>query len=339
MGNQCRQYVTPLFIVVTAGLLQCGAVQASSQQDTDSPVAVSNRNPFVAVYGLPVAQSARLLGASQLNTALQVNVANSFSRDQSGNEAIFIDGETLHTNLQLRYGLSDRLELGLDLPYISHDGGSLDSFIDSWHEAWGLPDGDRPSYAEDQLTYDYQGQGNAVFSMSRAEQGVGDASLTLAYQLSNTPQRQWALRGALKLPTGDADVLLGSKSTDVSMSLHVSDQSFGDEYRIGLHASAGLLWMDEGEVLNQLREDWVAFGSATLSWQFTPAVNLKLQLDAHSAFYDSSLTELGRDAVQLTLGGTVNISNNWSIDLAVVEDIAVDTSPDVVFHIAVKAMY
>ena len=65
---------------------------------------------------------------------------------------------------------------------------------------------------------------------------------------------------------------------------------------------------------------------------------MKLQLDAHSAFYDSGLTELGSDAAQLIIGGALRLSDTWVLDLAVSEDIAVDTAPDVVFHIGIKAL-
>lgn len=338
-------FVYPLIYALTytlkalwlTALLLLSSATAFSESLLDAPFAISNRNPFVDVFGLPVAQTARLSDIGQLHSALQVDVANSFSRNQNSGEAIVIDGETLRSNLQLRYGLSERFELGLDLLYISHDGGSLDGFIDSWHNFWGLPDGDRPDFAKDQLQFAYQRQGNNLLSLTSREQGIGDASLSLAYQLSDGTQRQWAIRGGLKLPTGEVNGLLGSDTTDLSLGLYVSDQGLSDRYQLSWHASAGMLWMEDGGLLAELRKDQVAFGSATLSWQYSRALNMKLQLDAHSAFYHSGLTELGSDAVQLTIGGTLRLSEHWSLDAALVEDIAVDTSPDVVFHVAIKA--
>lgn len=319
--------------VCTPGIADSGQSAA-----LHAPIATSNRNPFVQLYGLPAAQSAQLVGQGQRSAALQLDVANSFSQHSKGNEAIVIDGETLRANLQLRFGLAESLELGVDIPYLSHDGGSLDSFIDEWHSLWGLPDGDRPDYPRDQLQFAYQRQGSAPVALTRSEQGLGDVSISLAHQWRSEPTRQWALRTAIKLPTGDADAFLGSESTDISLGVHVSDQSLAERYGVRWHGSMGLLWLDEGELLTAQREDWVVYGSATLSWQWTKAVSLKVQLDGHSAFYDSALTELGSDAAQLSLGGTVRLNQRWLLDLAVVEDIAVDTSPDVVFHLAIKAL-
>lgn len=317
-------------------LLELSGAQADALND---PYASSNRNPFVQVYGLPSAQSAQLTAAGKLSTGLQIDLANNFTEDDKGNESIFIDGETLRTNIQLRYGFSEGVEIGIDIPYLSHDGGSSDSFIDDWHDFWGLPDGDRPNAPRDQLQFRYQRDGGEVLAdVSRSANGIGDISLNLAYQLPSSKLRQWALRTAVKLPTGDADNLLGSESTDISLSVGLTDQSLLQGYNLTWHASGGLLWMGSGEVLGELREDWVAYGSSTLSWMVSESVSLKLQLDAHSAFYDSALTELGSNAAQLMIGGAIRIGERWVLDIAVSEDVAVDTAPDVVFHVSIKAV-
>ena len=304
----------------------------------DDPFVTSNRNPFVQVYGLPAAQSAQLTASGQAAIGLQIDIANNFTDNDKGGESIFIDGETHRANIQFRYGLSDTIELGLDVPYLSHDSGGLDSVIEDWHDLWGLPDGDRPKFPRDQFQFSYQKNGETLSSVTQSNNGIGDVSLSMAYQLAASTTRQWALRGAIKLPTGDAEDLHGSESTDVSLGVNVSDQGLLGNYNISLHGSAGVLWMESGEVLDQLREDWVIYGSSTLSWQANDVVSLKLQLDAHSAFYDSALTELGEDSVQLIMGGGIRLSEKWLLDLAISEDIAVDTAPDVVFHIGIKAV-
>lgn len=310
----------------------------ASTHEQSAPFASANRNPFVQIYGLPVAQSGHIQSPQQLTTSLQWEIANSFTEDSVANEAVFIDGETQRTNINIRYGLNDKIEIAVDIPYLQHDGGSLDGFIDDWHDFWALPDGNRLDFTADQIEYSYQQNGETLYSLTRSDEGIGEISFSLGYQLATTDTRQWALRTAIKLPTGDADSLLGSESTDVSLGLHMSDQSLLQDYSLSFHASAGLLWMDEGEVLNRLREDWVLYGSSTLSWQATSAVNLKLQLDANTAFYDSDLKQLGDDSLQLSVGGSIRVSDNWLLDLAVIEDIQVSTSPDVIFHIGIKAL-
>ena len=328
------QGLTALLIAATT----LPAATCAQADAIDDPYVVTNRSPFVQVYGLPAAQSAALVSAGQTNAGLQLDISNNFTADNTDREAIFIDGETHRANIQFRYGLSDAIELGIDVPYLSHESGGLDRSIEDWHDLFGFPDNDRSQFPRNQLQFTYQRDGQMVSSVNSSNDGVGDVSLSMGYQLSHSESRQWALRTAVKLPTGDADDLHGSESTDVSLGVNVSDQGLLQQYNVTLHGSAGVLWMDDGEVLDELREDWVVYGSSTLSWQASSMISLKVQLDAHSAFYESSLTELGDDAVQLIFGGAIRLSDRWLLDLAVSEDIAVDTGPDIVFHIGIKAV-
>lgn len=316
---------------VAAGLAGFSA-QAAEISD---PFATRNISPFVQVYGLPAAQSAVLTSWEKFSGGIMLEAASNFTTDNKGSESIFIDGESYRTTLRWRYGASERVELGIDVPYLSHQAGRMDDFIENWHSFWGFPNGDRDKFPQDQLSYRYSDNGQQLMNVTSNGDGLGDVSLSVAYQLAASDVRHWALRGGVKLATGDADSLRGSDSTDIYAGLHFSDASLAATGLI-LHASIGGLWMDEGEVLNELREDWVLYGSSTLSWAFSHTLSLKLQVDAHSAFYDSRLTQLGSDSVQLILGGAIRLSEQITLDLSVSEDVAVDTAPDVVFQIGLN---
>ncbi|MCW8925499.1 MAG: DUF3187 family protein [Xanthomonadales bacterium] len=300
------------------------------------PFVTTNQNPFVQIYGLPAAQSAELTSVGELSTGLQLDVSSNFAVGNQVDEAVSIDGETHRANLQVRYGLTDDIEMGIDVPYLGHKRGSLDGLIERWHDFWGLPTGNRPNYPRDQLDYSYRKNGQMLAAVTESQSGIGDVRLRLGYQLAANEKRQWVLRTLVKLPTGDAEQLLGSGSTDIAASINFTDQSLMQKYNLTWHGSAGLLWMGSGEVLDQQRKDWVAYGSLTLGWLATQNFSLKLQLDAHTAFYDSALTELGNESAQLVFGGAVRLGKHWMLDLAVSEDIVVDTASDVVFHIGIK---
>ena len=329
MRVACR--FSPLAIMLSTASLSPHVLAA----EISDPYASRNINPFVQVYGLPATQSAVITSWEKFQGGMVLEAANNFTTSQKGSESIFIDGETYRANLSWRYGASERLEFGLDVPYVSHQAGRMDNFIESWHSFWGFPNGDRDKFPQDQLTYRYSDNGQVLANVESNGDGLGDVSLSMGYQLSASDVRHWALRGGVKLPTGDADSLRGSDSTDVYAGLHVSDHSFSDS-GVTFHASVGGLWMDEGEVLNTIREDWVLYGSGTVSWALNQTVSLKAQLDAHSAFYDSSLKELGSDSAQLIVGGAIRLSETGTLDLSVSEDIAVDTAPDVVFQIGLN---
>lgn len=323
-------------LTVLCSLLGLVLSQAAQADSLNAPFATSNQNPFVQVYGLPATQSAELTAAGKFGADFLFDVSNNFAIGARHDEDVMIDGETYRANLRMRYGLTNKFELGVDIPFVSHNGGGLDSLIESWHDFWGLPDGGRPDYPRDQLDYSYRNNGQSLAAVTESQSGIGDVSLGLGYKLAANEKRQWALRTAVKLPTGDAGKLLGSESTDVAAGVYLTDYSLAQKYAVTWHASGGLLWLGSGQVLDDLRQDWVAYGSLNFSWQATPNFSLKLQFDMHSAFYDSVLKELGKNSAQLVFGGTVRLGKNWVLDLAVGEDIVVDTASDVVFHIALK---
>ena len=326
----CRRYQCNIL----CGLVLALCCRDLYSQVQDNPFVTASRNPFVQIYGLPAAQSAQLITSNSMLFSVQLEAVSNFTINQEGNEAVHIDGETYRANVQFRYGLTDAIELGIDMPYISHQGGGLDGFIDQWHDFFGLPDGGRSNVPEDLINYRYRYGTNTLVDIDQASEGVGDVSLSVGYQLSDSKLRQWAVRGGVKLPSGDADSLTGSQSTDLFVGIHLSDQGLLQAYNMDLHASGGVLLLGDSEVINSKRRDWVAYGSTTLSWRFSERLSFKAQLDAHSAFYDSVLKELGNNSAQLIMGAALTLSDHWALDISVSEDIAVDTAPDVAFQLA-----
>ena len=64
---------------------------------------------------------------------------------------------------------------------------------------------------------------------------------------------------------------------------------------------------------------------------------LKIQANAHTSFYQGSdFRQLDAASVQLTMGGTVALSKTMALDIGVTEDVVVNTSPDVVFHLSLS---
>lgn len=308
----------------------------SMANDINDPFRSANRNPFVQIYGLPVAQGASVTTQGKWQAAINLEASNNFAAEQSANEAIFIDGETYRADVSWRYGLLEGLDIGLSIPYISHKGGGIDKFIEDWHDLFGFPDGDRVDYERDQLRYAYQRNGQSYLDMSDRAEGKGDVSLSAAYQLSTAELRQWALRGGVKFATGDVETLHGSDANDSYLSLHVSDQHLLSDHKLVLHASAGALWLGDGDVLPEQQEDVVWFGSGTVSWAYSENVSFKTQLDMHTAFYDSGLKQIGDTSVQWILGSSIKIAKNGYLDLSISEDLAVETAPDVVFQIGIR---
>jgi len=303
----------------------------------DQPYATATRQPLVQVYGLPDAQGAELQSSEQSMFLFSLDVGNTFSSSIEGDRAIFLDGESYRANFVWRQGIAERWEVGFEVPYWLHDGGFLDGTVENFHDLFDLDNGNRELFSRDSLRYRYldMNTSQVIYSLDDDAEGIGDVRLNLAYQLSEGQQEQWTVRTSLKLPTGDAGKLTGSESMDLAVALHYSNPQWLDESLV-LHASGGVLWMEGTDVIAQEHNDIVWYGSSTVSWRWRDWVSWKVQLDAHTAFYDSPLKELGDPAVQLILGGTFRSSENTSFDFSISEDLIVNTAPDVVFQLALR---
>ena len=333
-----RALMLKLVPTACALLLTCSTLP-ESRADLFEPFSTSNLSPLVQPYGIPASRSALQTGHGRLNWHIRTELANNFTKGTDGNEAISIDGETWRSTVSLRYGITDQWEVALDLPYIRQDGGSLDSFIEDWHGWFGLPNGGREDVPDNQLTYLYELNGDRLVDLRDSTSGIGDASLSIGYLLRRQEDQSWNVRAGVKLPTGDPDDLTGSDSTDVFMSLHVSDDSLLQHKDWYFHGSLGLLVPGEAEIIADKLEDYVLFGSATVAWHTWKNVALKAQIDFHSAVYDSDLKELGEFSAQLVLGGSLNLGEKLLLDISVAEDIITDTSPDVVFQLGLRSRF
>lgn len=299
------------------------------------PLYLPNEHPITRLFGIPPAESG--LVACRTSFLASLNIANNSTDDLTDSEVLMLDGETTVARLAVRRGMAEKWELGVDIPYARHAGGALDGFIESYHDTFGFPPGNREEIPSDHLRYAYVRDLNSLLYVAGAVDGPGDIRVSLGRQLYTAADRSRAVaaRAAVEWPTGDRDRLLGSGSTDLSLSISGTDTALLHPLR--LDASLGLLVVTGGGLLEEWRESAAGFGSVTAGWPAGKSLTFKLQLDAHSPlFHGLEAGTLNDWACQAALGGTLLLPGTWALDLAVAEDAVVTTAPDVVFHIALR---
>jgi len=306
------------------------------------PFQTTNRAPMVEIFGLPTPGTAILLDSGQNAAELDLDTVQNFNHADKGDEILFMDGETYRLNLSLRRGIKPGFEAGIEIPYLWHRGGFLDDFIENWHDTFGMPQGGRDKYPQDQLRYSYIKNGKQEVLVDKNAQGLGDIRLRAAWQISRSeegPPRGLALHASLKLPTGDSDDLLGSGSTDLALWLSGTHGSSWRDMGVALFGHLGLLGMTDGDVAEGQQNNLVGFAMLGGGWQPYSWLVLKLQFDTHTPFYDSDLRELGNVAGVLTVGGDVALGEHTALELGVAEDVITDTAPDVVFRLALRTRF
>jgi hypothetical protein len=291
------------------------------------PFATRDQNPLLTSFGLPQPLPARLEAPGRWWAASSINWGSSAIEQRSIRESLSVDAETREMRFTLGRRISERFAVQLQLPYFYAGGGVLDSFIDGFHDAVGLPEGARPNQPQDALRINYQRNGVTLLDQRFSSEGVGEASLDVGYQLSASPRSPVTAWASLKLPTARERTLRGSGAVDVSLTL-AGERRFGERW--DAFAQLSVTRLGNGDLLPRQQRDFAVSGMAGISVRLIGGLHAKLQLDAHSAvFEDSSLDYFGEAAI-LNIGGEYRFENGWVFDAGVSEDIIVDASPDLV---------
>ena len=300
----------------------------------DEPLYVKNISPIAGLFGIPSQRNAASLEQGTFSVAGQLGLANHYVADSNAGEALNLDGETFRAGLELRYGLFENWDIQLDVPWIDHSEGQLDSLIENWHDFWGMPDGGRPDVDRDQLDYRYVAQG-ANFDLRDDASGAGDITLAVNYSFYSDESSAASLALGYKFGSADEEDFLGSGGDDIFLALRFSGEHLAD-LPLTWHGHLGYTHAGKANFLGARQERDLWFAGLALDWQVADKLSLLAQVDAHAAPLDSELTALGDEAILLTLGARWRFSPQWSIDLNFVEDVRVETAPDITFQATIR---
>jgi hypothetical protein len=276
---------------------------------------------------LPAALPARVARESW-TVAMDLNWASTALAQRAGTEQLIVDAETREARVTIGHAWSSGFAAQLELPYRYTGGGVLDDAIDSWHDFFDLPEGARATLPTDRIRIAYARNGAVLLDVDSSASGLGDVSLDFAYSLHSTAATAVAAWLSIKLPTGDAERLTGSGATDVSLAI-TGEHQLNEDW--SLFAQVGFTRLGDGDRMTAQQRDTVWSGLAGVGWRAWRGLELKAQLDAHSAVFDEADLDFLGDALVLTVGGDYRFASGWQFDVAVSEDIAVESASDVVF--------
>ncbi|HEX9023629.1 MAG TPA: DUF3187 family protein, partial [Geobacteraceae bacterium] len=257
------------FAAFLLSVLMLGPTTAFGVEIT--PFYTQNQSPVIQIFGLPAAGDAKVVGKGRFGVILAADLANNYAVDETIRENITLDGENYRFTLGLRYGLSDRFEAGIDIPYVGQGGGFLDNFIIGWHRFFGLPQGGRTEAPKNRLLYNYSRDGQNRLLVDNSSFSIGDIRLHGAMQLYNDGKENpfaVALRASVKVPTGNSHKLHGSGSTDGALWLTASD-----DYKLPawlghftLFGAVGGMGMTSGDILRDQQRNVAGFFTFGFGW-------------------------------------------------------------------------
>ena len=329
-------------VVLSVFLSGAAASEEAGEQSIAMPLRVVNLNPFHLLYGVPSSHGTPVLPSGESELIASMDLASHLRAGNSGAEQVLIDGETYRQSLSLRQGFGDGWEYLLDLSFVSHSAGSFDSFIEEWHRAFGLPQGDRLISPRDQLALIYASDGTVHVNIDSSVSSFGDVSVGVGYALPSSPFSNdgVALRAVAKLPTGNEDELAGSGGMSVSVWAETSGALFeSPASREWLYsATLGVLVDEAPRSLPGIGDRFIVFGRFGVTWLLLTDFNFTTQIDAHSShFGGSSLAPLSDPVVMIGLGGSWRFSESATLEVAVIEDDgSFHAAPDTGLHIALR---
>ena len=242
--------------------------------------------------------------------------------------------------LSIGYGLGNKAELTLVVPYSKHSGGNLDGFIENWHSFFDLPDGGRRHSPKNRLLYQVKNNGRESFALGPNSTGAfGDISIIFSKNLSDRKNQLWKVSAGVKLPSGKFSDLSGSEFTSFFSMAHYSNLSILRFPKWHFNQTLGVLKNNADNLFETKVKSLVYFGSSQVGRKVRERLDLKFQLDYHTSFYSSDLKQLGKASAQLVLGGTIKVSESFALDLSITEDIAANTAPDVTFSLGLRRTF
>lgn len=177
---------------------------------------VRNFQPLQLLFlGMP-GDRAAVIPKGTLDVRMELAETSTVFRDTSASNNASMHFETLRSGLFFRYGLTDRLEVGLEIPAVHRYRGFLEGAITATERATtGLAPA-RNALGKSGYIYDFRKNGQPVFSGGEGDTGLGDITLSGKYQLLAENQFLPAVSGrvALKVPSGDEARFFGSGHPD-----------------------------------------------------------------------------------------------------------------------------
>jgi len=298
----------------------------------EAPLAVANLSPFSLLRALPEQRTARTVAGLQWE--LSGMMANHFILQSAAGEALHLDGQTDRLTVSMRYGFAPLWDVELKAPWIHHSGGFTDNAIERWHKAFGLPNGDRGLYPQNQLRYELKEQGR-VAALERSTQGLGDVEVAVSRELFASLDAHVAASIGVKSATGKTEDWLGSGTADIFTLVRFSGR-YPEEGSFFWHGQVGVTRAGESSLLGETQRRNLWFAGLSLAWALTPQWSALVQYDAHSGVSHSDLAPLEQTAGMLSMALRWRPSERWSVDFGFSEDVAVETAPDINFLLSFR---
>lgn len=297
------------------------------------PLLTRNQNLLVISYGLPHPLPARLPDSDTGRVTAEFNWSNTSYHEFSDAYDFTLDGEGRELRLRLEHAIGHRWAVLVEVPWRSLSGGSLDGFVENWHDFFGLPNGSRHNMPRDRYLVEYREGERILLQEDDSSSGIADVPLGVGYQVAASERQALATWLTVKAPVGEPEELTGSGAVDVALSV-TGERPLADHWQ--LFGQLDAVWLGQGDILAEHQESFAWAGLVGVSWNAWHRLDLTVQAYANSQIFDLPVDGLSGDAIVLSYGGSYRTTGGWRLDVGMNEDIEVGKSTDLTIYLAVR---
>ena len=210
-------------IILIALLVFLSFQPASVGAEGFGPFPVRNFQAFQQLVLSVPGDRATVVQRGTLDVRLELAETASIYNENAPPINVTVKFETLRSGLFLRYGATDRLELGLEVPVLDRYQGFMNGAITATERATTGENPARTAFKNNNFLFNVSRNGQTIMSGGPGAVGLGDTTLMSKYQLltEGAAMPAVSLRGAVKLPTGSQADFFGSGSPDFGLGLAV----------------------------------------------------------------------------------------------------------------------
>lgn len=245
-------------------------------------------------------ERAAVLRKGDFDVRLEAANTASIASDQEAQASVTMKFETVRAGLFLRYGVTDRLELGAEIPAYHRYGGFMEGPILGVERGTTGVSPARKALRDVGYAFNISKGGRTVFQGSENATGLGDVSLYGKFQLLQETASRPALsvRVAVKAPTGDTGEVFGSGRPDGGIGLAL-DKTFATGWILyvnvnGIFPTGRIAGLDVQPVVT---------GLVAVEYLWTDNFSITAQFDYYSPpFHGTGTRVLDKGVTESVLG-------------------------------------
>ena len=296
------------------------------------PLESRNQYPIYLLFYNFTPASAQTLPPHQFQLKTGISISNVFLYQASSpGYDVRMDLEVFRPFLHLRYGVTERIEVGAEIPFSHLSGGVLDGFIRLVHNFLGSEKDLRQVAGNYNFNYSFKHNDTDWFSPMRGTFGLGDVALTSKFKLfsSDLYLTDLSARVAIKIPSGDPQLSLGSGNWDFAFGLCFD---YGLHERWVTYVNLGGVIVGQPDTTADIKVNNYLTSMFAMEYLATEKLSLIVQFNHNSSLFDTGIRRVDQAGIQILGGIKYDFSPRFGIQFDMVEEMITYVAPDVTFN-------